>query len=96
MADLSFKFYLLTLIQFICFFLVWYNPFVRASIEVRTYNGVFFFIIRTMVSFFNDLLLAKMFIVQIWIEPGGLIRFGPWPIKGPGLDEAGPFGPKRR
>lgn len=49
-----------------------------------------------MVSFFNDLLLAKMFFVQIWIEPGGLIRFGPWPIKGPGLDEAGPFGPKRR
>ena len=48
-----------------------------------------------MVSFFNDLLLAKMFFVQIWIEPGGLIRFGPWPIKGPGLDEAGPFRPKR-
>ena len=56
------------------------------SFFYHTYNGVFF----------NDLLLAKMFFVQIWIEPGGLIRFGPWPIKGPGLDEAGPFGPKRR
>ena len=52
---------------------------------------VSFFIIRTMVSFFNDLLLAKMFFVQIWIEPGGLIRFGPRPIMGPGLDEAGSF-----